>query len=463
MIFWKKPEPPKKTASMFILGVCAFGREPSAAMLKDNELIFEASEASLTGKEEQGSFPVNAVTEALAKASEEEGSVIGIKDLKAVAFYEKPLLKYGRFLETWLANAPGGIKYFMASAGQALLAKRASGGLLKKELAAVSWGEEAQLTLYPEFLLSSAASAFYLSPFEDAAVLVLDGPGEWGSAAIALGSGEKIKILKEIRFPDSPDLLCSALAGFAGLDQAAELFNSGAVPVPPPAKDYAGLIKSELAELREDGSLKLNTKYFVPAAGMAPDYAAWTALFGLPPGAPGRRTQQHGAFAAAARQVMEEAFFNLAAQAKRLTGSKNLCLAGESPLNLAARGKLKASGIFSGNWARPPAPAAGRAAGAALSARYIYFGARRVAPKTAPGAAEPPPAAPGQGSAPRKQGLPDFLRLYFKFYFTIAAPAMLRRLKGETGPLNFGEPASGTSFYATRNHIYTREDLQSPD
>ncbi|OIN99358.1 MAG: hypothetical protein COX65_06495 [Elusimicrobia bacterium CG_4_10_14_0_2_um_filter_56_8] len=464
MIFQKKKSAPKSTAAEYILGVCAFDSEPSAALIRDGKVLFEASEGELSGRNIPGIFPSSAVTEALSRASEAEGTILGVKDLAAVAFHEKPLLKYERFLETWLANAPGGTAYFKASSHQAFLAKRAGSGLLNKELAAVSWGEEPQLSLFPEYLLSGAASAFYRSPFEDAAVLVLDGPGEWASAAIAIGSGEKIKILKEILFPDSPGRLCSALAAFAGLKTAKDLFTR-AIPsaAATSGKDYAGLIRSELAELREDGSLRLNTRYFNPAAGMEPDYYRWTELFKLPEGIPGGElTPEHSAFAAAALQVLEAAFFMLAAQAKRLTGSNSLCLAGSSPLNLAAGGKLKTSGIFSGIRVQPPAPAAGRAAGAALAARHLYFGAKRVPSKPGAGAPETPPPVSVREGAPAKPGAAAFIRAYLYYYLSVVPAALLRRIKGETGPLIFKKPVAGTPLYATRNRLYSREDLENP-
>lgn len=462
MIFWKKPEPPKKTDSQYILGISAYGSDPAAAILKDDELLFEGSEAALTGKKASGCFPAAAVAEALAKASEAEGSIMGVKDLAAVAFHEKPLLKYGRFFETWMANAPGGAAYFIASSAEAFLAKRAGTGLLKKELAAVSWGEEARLALYPEYLLSGAASAFYLSTFEEAAILVLDGPGEWASAAIAIGSGERIKILREIRFPDSPDLLCSALAGYIGLKGAAVRNLFAAVPAAgtAPGKDYAALIKKELVELREDGSLRLSPLYFNPAAGMAPDYSRWTALFGLPKRAPdAETTPEHLAFAAAARQVLEETLFLLAAQAKRLTGTRNLCLGGGSALNLAVNGKLKASGLFSEIRVQPAAPSAGRAAGAALAARHIHFGARRGAVKT-PAAVPESPSAGAEEAAP--PGPLASFSLYLHFCLTIIPSALLRRLKGEPPALDFKKNTDESALYAARNHIYSPEDLKDP-
>ncbi|MDT8287413.1 MAG: carbamoyltransferase N-terminal domain-containing protein, partial [Elusimicrobiales bacterium] len=341
----KPPAPPKKTAAQYILGVSISAEGSSAAVLGDGKVIFSAFEPPPPAGGYPAAFPSAVVSAALEKASEEEGEILGVKDLAAVAFCGKPLREYSRFRGEWMSRAPAGFERFMDTAPAAFNKKRLGKGLLSRELAAVSWGELPSLLIYPEHQLACAASAFYGSPFQDSAILVLDGPCEGSAAAICLGSGEKIKTLRELIYPDSPQILSSSLADYAGFggDSAWELFT---VPgdAGSRALEYYAKITENLADLREDGSLRLNGLYFSAAEGMKPDHGRWRALFDLPPRGTAELSGEHLDFAIAARMAIEEIVFRLGAQAKRLTCSTNLCLCAGVELKLAAEGKLKKAG-----------------------------------------------------------------------------------------------------------------------
>lgn len=471
MISWGKPKAePKKTNSRYILGVSAFGEGASAAMLKDGKTIFSAVETQASGgKGLHGGFPSAAVGAALAAASEAEGTIIGVKDLAAVAYCGKPSLRYARHEEAWLAYAPAGLSYFMETAGRAFSERGLAGGQLVKRLAAASWGEEPQLLLYPEYQLCCAASVFYGSPFEDSAILVLDGPGEYAAASLSLGSGERIKALKELDYPDSPQLLAAALAGYAGFhgESAWELFADPGTADPERGKDAYEKIFNELARVREDGSLRLNRKYFRPAEGWKPDHAAWTRLFGAGPFGGGELAGPRLEFAAAARRALEELIYRLGAQAKRLTGSRNLCLCAGTELTLAAEGKLKTAGLFAGLWSLPYSAGESKAAGAALAAWHVHFGMKRsVASDLDQGWTAPvQPELPEESSGPvkaedaEKDGGLKRLRNALWFWLSLAPRAAWRRLAGSENRFVQAEPQADATFYAAKNRLYAPEDL----
>jgi carbamoyltransferase len=465
-LFGRKPQTqPKKTSAQYILGVSSSADGSAAAMLRDDKVIFSAFEPPPPRGCGAAAFPSAAVSTALEKASEAEGEILGMKDLAAAAFCGKPLREYDRLRREWLGSAPGGYGRFMETAPGAFYKRRLAGGLLERELSAASWGEKPALLLYPEHQLCCAASAFFPSPFEDSAILSLDGPGEEACASVSLGSGEKIKVLRELAYPDSPQLLAGALAAYAGFgpESAWELFTA-----PPPAEPgrsakFMASITGELAAIKEDGSLRLNRRYFRAAGGMQPDLARWRELFGFSARAGGPLAGAHLDFAAAARAAIEEIVFRLGAQAKRLACSNNLCLCAGTELKLAAEGKLKAAGLFSSIWSQPYSAPEGKAAGAALAARHIGLGMHR---STAYGARlawgeAPAQPLPEESESPVKvspaRPLTAGARLYYAAYFWLSiAP------KGLSRPRPAVETQGATSFYAVRSAIYTAEDLQGP-
>jgi len=249
-IFGSKPKAaPKKTSAQYILGISSCADGSSAAMLRDGKVLFSTFEPPPSPGCGAAAFPAAAVTAALEKASEAEGEILGVKDMAAVAFCGKPQREYDRLRSEWLAAAPAGYGRFMDTAPGAFGKRRLAGGLLAKELAAASWGEKPSLLLFPGHQLCCAASAFYPSPFEDAAILSLDGPGEEACASISLGSGEKIKALRELIYPDSPQLLAGALTAYAGFspESAWELFTAPPATDPARSAKYLGAIAGELA------------------------------------------------------------------------------------------------------------------------------------------------------------------------------------------------------------------------
>lgn len=459
MIFlWRKPQAPaKKTLSQYILGVSSCADGSAAAMLRDGEVIFSACEPR--GAQDGGAapaFPETAVKAALEKASETEGEILGLKDMAAAAFCGKPLREYGRYRREWLESAPAGFSRFLETAPAAFAKKRLGEGLLERQLSAASWGETPAATLYPEHQLCCAAAAFYPSRLEDAAILVLDGPGEEASASILLGSGEKIKVLRELDYPDSPQLFCRALAAYAGFGASpAGLYSAGAPADRARSDRFFSSVMSELAVVREDGSLRLNRRYFRASDGLKPDLPRWRELFGLPPGGPSGEAAD-GDFAAAARAAAEEVVFRLGAQAKRLAGSNNLCVYAGPDLRLAAEGKLKAAGLFSRFGQLSFAVPEGRAAGAALAARYMHFGARRPAPG-AEALAAAPEERPGPAADARPARLSAADALGYSAYFWLAL-APRGAFRGGGG----SEPQASGSFYKVKGRLYSGEDLRGP-
>jgi|GEM_PF-3558537 len=466
MILWNKPAPaaPKKTAAQYILGVSVSGEGAAAAMVRDGRVIFSAYEPPPAGGA-AASFPSAVVSAALEKASEAENVILGVKDMAAVAFCGKPLAEYARLRSEWLSLAPAGFGRFLCTAPGAFGKKKLGEGLLARELASVSWGEAPGLTLYPEHQLACAASAFYPSPFEDSAILSLDGPGEGPAAAVCLGSGEKIKVLRELRHPDSPQLFSGALAAYAGFggEAAWELFTAPEAADRDRAQEFYERMTGSLITLREDGSLRLNRRYFREADGLRPDLPQWRKLFGIGPGAGGELEGERLDFAAAARAALEELVYRLGAQAKRLSGSNNLCLCAPPELKLAAEGKLKTAGLFVNIWSQPYSAPEGKAAGAALAARHVYFGIKRPAlyPRNwgEPVKQElPEESAPPFGVNPPRP-LSAAARLghaaYFWLYLAPAGAAARLSAPKEQGPA-----AGASSFYEARARIYAREDLE---
>ncbi|MEI7527602.1 MAG: carbamoyltransferase [Elusimicrobiota bacterium] len=361
-----------------ILGVSAFYHDSAAAILRDGEIIAAAQEERFTRRKHDASFPANAARYCLQAA----GVCAG--ELDAVVFYDKPLLKFERILETYYAFAPRGLGTFLAAMPAWLKEKLMLRKVLRDELAKLGGGAAKVKLLFPEHHLSHAASAFYPSPFGEAAILTIDGVGEWATASISHGRDGRITMLRELRFPHSLGLLYSAFTWYLGFKvNSGEYKLMGLAPYGDPESARVGryreTIKSRLAAVHYDGSLRLDLAYFDYATGrkMVRE-EKWRALFGFPARRPGEELRpEHCDLALAVQQVTEEIVEAMARTAKKLTGAQNLCLAGGVALNCVANGRLLRSGLFKGLWIQPAAGDAGGALGAALSAHHIYFGRPR--------------------------------------------------------------------------------------
>jgi len=362
-----------------ILGISAFYHDSAAALVVEGKVVAAAQEERFTRKKHDPGFP----TQAIKYCLDEEG--LSLDGLDAVVFYDKPFLKFERLLETYYAFAPKGLLSFATAMPVWIKEKIFLKKILFDELKSIQKYDKRKLKLlFPEHHLSHAASAFYPSPFEKAAIVTLDGVGEWATASICLGEKNSIKALKELHFPHSLGLLYSAFTYYLGFRvNSGEYKLMGLAPYGESGSQqveaYIKTIKSELVEIMEDGSLWLNQKYFNYAAGLRMvKEKKWYALFGF-----GKRDseaeieQHHSNLAYAIQQVTEEIILKMAREAKRLTNADFLCLAGGVALNCVANGKLIEEGLFKDIFIQPAAGDAGGAIGAALSAYHIAFGKQR--------------------------------------------------------------------------------------
>jgi carbamoyltransferase len=364
---------------MYILGISAFYHDSAAALIKGDEIIAAAQEERFTRKKQDPSFPVHAVKYCLEYAG------ISLSEVEAVVFYDKPFLKFERLLETYYAFAPRGLKSFLSSIPVWIKEKVMLKKLLLDELCAIDdVPRDSIKLLFPEHHLSHAASAFFPSPFEEAAILTVDGVGEWTTASISHGKGNTITLLKELKFPHSLGLLYSAFTYYLGFKvNSGEYKLMGLAPYGNPdsgrVERFIELIKTHLVEIREDGSLWLNQDYFDYATGLKmTDNTKWESLFGFPRrGEESELMPEHCDLGLAIQRVTEEVVVKMAREAKRLTGARYVCLAGGVALNCVANGKLLRSGIFDDIWIQPAAGDAGGALGAALAACYITYGRER--------------------------------------------------------------------------------------
>ena len=312
---------------MYILGISAFYHDSAAALIKGDEIIAAAQEERFTRKKQDPSFPVNAVRYCLDYAG------ISLAEVEAVVFYDKPFLKFERLLETYYAFAPRGLKSFLSSIPVWIKEKVMLKRLLLDELSAVGNVPSDRITLlFPEHHLSHAASAFFPSPYEEAAILTIDGVGEWTTASISHGKGNSITILKELKFPHSLGLLYSAFTYYLGFKvNSGEYKLMGLAPYGNPVSGrverFVELIKTHLVEIRDDGSLWLNQEYFDYATGLKmTDNAKWETLFGFPRrGEESELMPEHCDLGLAIQQVCEEVVLKMAREAKRLTGARYAC------------------------------------------------------------------------------------------------------------------------------------------
>ena len=360
---------------MYILGISAFYHDSAACLLKDGEIVAAAQEERFTRKKHDQSFPNNAIKYCLEQLN------ISASQIDNVVFYEKPFVKFERLLETYLAFAPRGFRSFAKAMPIWIKDKLFQKSALINELKAtldedINWQER---LLFSEHHLSHAASAFYPSPFESAAVLTLDGVGEWTTTSLAVGKGSELKVLKEIHFPHSLGLLYSAFTYYTGFKvNSGEYKIMGLAPYGEPR--FADLIREKLILVAEDGSFQLDMSYFNYATGLTMTNKKFNILFGGPPRSPETElTQREMDLAASIQKVTEDIVIKLAKGISKETGEKNLCLAGGVALNCVVNGILLRKRIFDNVWIQPAAGDAGGALGAALSIWYLHHKKKRKA------------------------------------------------------------------------------------
>ncbi|MDP8299960.1 MAG: carbamoyltransferase [Candidatus Tantalella remota] len=352
-----------------ILGISAFYHDSAAALVREGEIVAAAQEERFTRKKHDPSFPAKSVEYCLAEAG------ITIEDVDVVAFYDKPFIKFERLLETYVAYAPKGIRSFISAMPPWIKKK-----LFLKEHIRSELGYEGTI-LFPEHHHSHAASAFYPSPFEKAAVLTVDGVGEWATASFGKGEGNGIELYDEIRFPHSIGLLYSAFTYYCGFRvNSGEYKLMGLAPYGEPR--YADLILENLIDIKDDGSFRLDLKYFNYCAGQTMTSRKFHKLFGGPPRKPESDLEQkHMDLAKSVQVVTEKVILNMAKHVHEVTGAKDLCMAGGVALNCVANGKVLTDGPFDNIWIQPASGDAGGALGAALIAWYEYYGEERKAPE----------------------------------------------------------------------------------
>lgn len=350
-------------SKMYILGISAFFHDSAACLIKDEEIIAAAQEERFTRKKHDESFPRNAINYVLSEAG------ITIDQVDHIAYFEKPFLKFERLIETYLAEAPRGLKSFVTSIPVWLKHKLFLKDTLIKELGAKA---EAKL-LFSEHHQSHAASCFFPSPFRDAAILTMDGVGEWSSTSIAHGVDNKITFLKELHFPHSLGLLYSAFTYFLGFKvNSGEYKVMGLAPYGEPV--YVDLIKKHLIDIKEDGSFRLNMDYFNYTVGLTMTNDKFADLFSRKARkSESELTQFEMDVARSLQEVTEEIMIKLARTAQKITGSKNLVMAGGVALNCVGNGKILREKIFENIWIQPAAGDAGGALGAAQSAYYQHL------------------------------------------------------------------------------------------
>ena len=352
---------------MYILGISAFYHDSAACIIKDGEIIAAAQEERFTRKKHDASFPHHAIKYCIQEAQ------INAEQIDSVVFYEKPFIKFERLLETYLAFAPKGFISFAKAMPAWIKDKLFQKSAIIKELKSIfgkntNWHER---LMFSEHHLSHAASAFYPSPFESAAVLTLDGVGEWTTTSIAVGKGSDLKVVKEIHFPHSLGLLYSAFTYYTGFKvNSGEYKVMGLAPYGKPC--YANLIREKLITVADDGSFQLDMSYFDYATGLTMTNKKFDALFGGPPRASeAELTQREMDLAASVQKVTEDIVVQLAKGIAKETGERNLCLAGGVALNCVANGILLREKIFDNIWIQPAAGDAGGALGAALSVWHL--------------------------------------------------------------------------------------------
>ncbi|RVK01468.1 carbamoyltransferase family protein [Sinorhizobium meliloti] len=354
---------------MRILGISAFYHDSAAAMIEDGRIVAAAQEERFTRKKHDADFPANAVAYCLSAAECE------MTEVDHVVFYDKPILKFERLLETYLATSPRGFRSFRMAMPLWIKEKLFQKKLLRRYLGKLAGVKEwPGSLLFTEHHLAHAASAFFPSPFASAAVLTMDGVGEWCTTSLGHGRGKDLDILKEIRFPHSLGLLYSAFTYYTGFKvNSGEYKVMGLAPYGRPL--FVQKMLDHLIDLKEDGSFRLDQRYFDYCAGLTMTSPAFHELFGAEPRRPeSPLTQREMDLAASVQAVTEEVVLKLARFARQETGERHLCLAGGVALNCVANGKLLKKRIFDDIWIQPAAGDAGGAVGSALAAWHGYLG-----------------------------------------------------------------------------------------
>jgi carbamoyltransferase len=347
--------------NLYILGISAFYHDSAACLVRDGEVLYAAQEERFTRKKHDYSFPKNAIKFCLKEAG------LTANDLAYVSFYDKPFLKFERLLETYLAYAPRGLASFIKAMPLWLKSK-----LWMKELIKNEMGYNGEV-LFPEHHHTHAASAFFPSPYKEAAILTMDGVGEWATASYGIGRKNQIELWSELRFPHSLGLLYSAFTYYTGFRvNSGEYKLMGLAPYGEPK--YVDLIYKELIDLKEDGSFKMNMKYFNYCAGLTMTNKRFHQLFGLPPReSEGKLNQTYMDVARSIQDVTEEIMLRMSRHVHKETGMKYLCLAGGVALNCVGNGHVLREGPFEDLWIQPAAGDAGGALGAALAVWYQYL------------------------------------------------------------------------------------------
>jgi carbamoyltransferase len=350
-----------------ILGISAYYHDSAACLIEDGQIRAAAQEERFTRKKHDAAFPAHAVAYCLREAG------IGVHELDLVGFYEKPLVKFERLLETYTASAPLGLRSYLMALPLWLTQKLWMADDIRAQLP----GYEGEI-LFSEHHESHAASAFYPSPFEQAAVVTMDGVGEWATSSVGLGRGNELEILRELRFPHSLGLLYSAFTYFTGFKvNSGEYKLMGLAPYGRPK--YVDTIKKHLVEIKDDGSVWMNPEYFTYAHALTMTGGRFARLFGGPRREPETPiTEREMDLARSIQEVTEEAMLKIAAFAHRETGMRDLCLAGGVALNCVGNGRLLREGPFEEIWIQPAAGDAGGAVGVALALWHRYLGKPRL-------------------------------------------------------------------------------------
>jgi carbamoyltransferase len=370
-----------------ILGISAYYHDSAACLVIDGEIIAAAQEERFTRVKHDHNFPGNAVRYCLKEAG------ISPEDLDYVGFYDKPLLKFDRLLETYLDYTPSGFISFLKAMPLWMKEKLWMPDMIGIEFGKVAGAEDERAAkklakkfrwklLFGDHHESHAASAFYPSPFEEAAILTMDGVGEWATSSMGVGRGAEINLIKELRFPDSLGLLYSAFTYYTGFKvNSGEYKVMGLAPYGEPK--YVSLMKEKLLEICEDGSLRMNQEYFGYSQGLRMTNRAFDKLLGGPPREPeSKLTQREMDLARSVQEITEEVVLKMARYVQRETGMKKLCMAGGVALNCVANGKLLREGLFEDVWIQPAAGDAGGAIGIALAIWHRYLGNSRISPES---------------------------------------------------------------------------------
>jgi len=364
---------------MIILGISAFYHDSAAALIIDNEIIAAAQEERFSRKKNDDSFPIEASKFCLSYAN------VSLNDVDIIVYYEKPFLKFERILETFYEKAPLSISMFIKTLPRFLQVKLNIRRTIKKEFKQISKLNKATKILFSDHHLSHAASAYYSSKFESAAILTIDSVGEWSTAAMFFGENNKITLLRKLIFPDSVGLLYSSFTFFLGFEiNSGEYKLMGLAPYshnkPYETTRFYNIIKSVLVEIHDDGSIRLNQKFFNYLVGNTLiNISKWEELFGIKKRMPNEDlSENHSNLAFAIQMIIEEIIIKMAYQIKKLTSSDNLCLAGGVALNCVANGKLLKEKIFKHIYIQPAAGDSGGALGAALAVNHIYLKNQKI-------------------------------------------------------------------------------------